>query len=92
MLPLMTFIVGCLILAAVLYHFYDTNREQVQALTDFGYDYCLTMIVTPLSEEGKRISFSKEKLTDPVTYTFEFGEGLKAFFGWLDDALVYIWE
>lgn len=42
MLPLMTFIVGCLILAAVLYHFYDTNREQVQALTDFGYDYCLT--------------------------------------------------
>ena len=69
----MTFIVGCLILAAVLYHFYDTNREQVQALTDFGYDYCLTMIVTPLSEEGKRISFSKEKLTDPVTYTFEFG-------------------
>ena len=59
MLPLMTFIVGCLILAAVLYHFYDTNREQVQALTDFGYDYCLTMIVTPLSEEGKRISFSK---------------------------------
>ena len=26
------------------------------------------------------------------TYTFEFGEGLKAFFGWLDDALVYIWE
>ena len=26
------------------------------------------------------------------TYTFGFGEGLKAFFGWLDDALVYIWE
>lgn len=48
-------------------------EESVQALTDFGYDYCLTMMVTPLSEEGKRISFSKEKLTDPVTYTFEFG-------------------
>ena len=26
------------------------------------------------------------------TYTFGFGEALKAYFGWLDDALVYIWE
>jgi hypothetical protein len=26
------------------------------------------------------------------TYTFGFGEGVKAFFGWLDDALVYIWR
>ena len=26
------------------------------------------------------------------TYTFGFGEGVKAFFSWLDDAMVYIWE
>ena len=26
------------------------------------------------------------------TYTRGFGETVKAFFGWLDDALVYIWE
>ena len=26
------------------------------------------------------------------TYTRGFGEAVKAFFGWLDDALVYIWE
>ena len=26
------------------------------------------------------------------TYTFGFGEGVKAFFGWADDAIVYIWE
>jgi RHS repeat-associated protein len=25
-------------------------------------------------------------------YTFGFGESVKAFFGWLDDALVYLWE
>ena len=25
-------------------------------------------------------------------YTFGFGEVVKAFFGWVDDALVYIWE
>jgi len=24
------------------------------------------------------------------TYTFGFGEAVKAFFGWMDDALVYI--
>ena len=24
--------------------------------------------------------------------TFGFGEAVKAFFGWVDDALVYIWE
>lgn len=26
------------------------------------------------------------------TYTFGFGESVEAFWGWLDDALVYIWE
>lgn len=26
------------------------------------------------------------------THTFGFGEVVKAFFGWVDDALVYIWE
>ena len=26
------------------------------------------------------------------TYTYGFGEAVKTFFGWLDDALVYIWE
>ena len=26
------------------------------------------------------------------TYTYGFGEAVKSFFGWLDDALVYIWE
>lgn len=48
-------------------------EESVQALTDFGYDYCLTKTVSPFSEECERISFSKENLENPVTYTFEFG-------------------
>lgn len=48
-------------------------EESVQALTEFGYDYCLTKTVSPLSEERERLSFSKEDLTNPVTYTFEFG-------------------
>lgn len=26
------------------------------------------------------------------TYTLGFGESVKSFFGWLDDALVYLWE
>ena len=26
------------------------------------------------------------------TYTVGFGEAVKAFFGWADDAVVYIWE
>lgn len=26
------------------------------------------------------------------TYTYGFGEAVKAFFGWVDDAIVYIWE
>ena len=25
-------------------------------------------------------------------YTFGFGEAVKAFFGWVNDAMVYIWE
>ena len=25
------------------------------------------------------------------TYTYDFGKGIKIFFGWLDDALVYLW-
>ena len=31
--PVLVFVTGCLILAAILYHSYDTNREQVRAIT-----------------------------------------------------------
>lgn len=47
--------------------------ESVQALINFGYDYCLTETVSPLSEEREIVSSSKEHLREPVTYTFECG-------------------
>ena len=59
--------------AIVIIRVPDIFEESVRALTDFGYDYCLTKTVAPLSEEREQISFSKEKLSDPVTYTFESG-------------------
>ena len=50
----------------------DVFAESVQALTNFGYDYCLSEIASPLSKESKIISFSKEHLSDPITYRFKF--------------------
>lgn len=36
MLPLLTFVVGCLILTAFIHHSYDTNRKQVRMITELN--------------------------------------------------------
>ena len=60
--------------AIVIIRVPDIFAESVQALTNFGYDYCLTEIASPLSEESEIISASKEHLSDPITYKFKFCE------------------
>lgn len=41
--------------------------DSVQALTDFGYDYCLSKTVSPQSEEYEEVYSSRESLDNPVT-------------------------
>lgn len=49
----------------------DIFEDTVNALSDFGYDYRLTMTSSPLSDEQVQVSSSVEELTDPVDYRFE---------------------
>ena len=49
----------------------DIFNNSVQALTNFGYDYCLTMMSSPVSDVSEEVSSSKDNLQDPVQYTFE---------------------
>lgn len=45
----------------------DVFSDSVQALTDFGYDYCLSKTVSPQSEEYEEVYSSRESLDNPVT-------------------------
>ncbi len=47
--------------------------ESVQALTKFGYDYCLRKTVSPLSDDTEIVSSSGNIMKDPITFDFEFG-------------------
>lgn len=49
----------------------DIFEDTVKSLSDFGYDYRLTMTSSPLSDEQVQVSSSVEELTDPVDYHFE---------------------
>ena len=58
--------------AIVIIRVPDIFAESVQALASFGYDYSLTKTVSPFSEESEEVLCSKEKLREPVTYSFDF--------------------
>ena len=45
--------------------------ESVQALKDFGYEYCLSKTRSPMSPEFEQISSSGAVMEDPVSYEFE---------------------
>lgn len=45
----------------------DIFSDSVQALTDFGYDYCLSKTVSPQSEEYEEVYSSRESLENPAT-------------------------
>lgn len=47
--------------------------DSVQALTNFGYDYCLSKTISPFDGEYNVISSSSESLCDPITYEFQLG-------------------
>ena len=51
----------------------DIFADSVQALTNFGYDYCLYKTVSPFDNEYGVISASSEDIQEPLTYTFELG-------------------
>lgn len=51
----------------------DIFEDSVQALTDFGYDYCLSKTISPFDTEYEVISESGESLQDPATCKFELG-------------------
>lgn len=51
----------------------DIFAESVQALTDFGYDYCLSKAISPFDESYEVISESGESMQDPITYDFMLG-------------------
>lgn len=45
----------------------DIFSDSVQALTDFGYDYCLSKTVSPQSEEYEEVYSSRESLENSAT-------------------------
>lgn len=51
----------------------DIFADTVQALTSFGYDYCLSKTVSPFNGEYEMISESGGSLQNPITYDFELG-------------------
>lgn len=46
----------------------DIFADTVQALTSFGYDYCLSKTVSPFNGEYEMISESGGSLQNPITY------------------------
>lgn len=59
--------------AIVIIRVPDIFADSVQALTDFGYDYCLSKTVSPFDENYEVISESGGTIQDPTTYEFELG-------------------
>ena len=51
----------------------DIFADSVQALTDFGYDYCLSKTISPFDEDYEVITESGASLQSPITYGFELG-------------------
>ena len=51
----------------------DIFANSVQALTGFGYEYCLSKTASPLSSEYEEISSSGAVMENPVPYEFELG-------------------
>lgn len=51
----------------------DIFADSVQALTDFGYDYCLSKTISPFDEDYEVLSESGASLQSPITYGFELG-------------------
>ena len=51
----------------------DIFANSVQALTGFGYEYCLSKTASPLSSEYDEISSSGAVMENPVPYEFELG-------------------
>ena len=47
--------------------------ESLQALSDFGYDYCLSKITYPINTDYKEVYCSGTELKNPVSYTFDIG-------------------
>ena len=50
----------------------EVFEKSVQSLTQFGYDYCLTKTVSPLSDDTEVVSASGNILKEPITFEFEF--------------------
>ena len=48
----------------------EVFEKSVQALTQFGYDYCLTKTVSPLSDDTEVVSASGNILKEPITFEF----------------------
>ena len=57
--------------AIVIIRVPEIFEDTVKALSDFGYDYQLTMTSSPLSDEQEQVSSSVAKLTNPVNYQFQ---------------------
>ncbi len=51
----------------------DIFADSVQALTSFGYDYCLSKTISPFNGEYEMISESGGSLQNPITCGFELG-------------------
>ena len=51
----------------------DIFADSVQALTNFGYDYCLSKTISPFNDGYNVVSSSSESLCDPITYEFQLG-------------------
>ena len=58
--------------AIVIIRVPEVFEKSVQALTQFGYDYCLTKTVSPFSNGTEVVSSSGNILKEPITFEFEF--------------------
>ena len=51
----------------------DVFADSIQALSNFGYDYCLSKTPSPLTTDFEEVFSSGKTLDQPVTYMFDFG-------------------
>ena len=80
----------------------SSMNQMVKNATSSGLKACLTSLMTACIGAGVGgVNYSTGAIEGAVangcgglmpTLTLGFGEGIKTFFGWADDAVIYLWE
>ena len=70
----------------------STVREMVSNAFTSGGKALVTSSLTAYMGHSSDLAVFNSGYGGMPTYTYGFGEAVKAFFGWVDDAMVYLWE